>query len=207
MNKKTIITSLVTVASTALSSVSLHAEDFNFEDPKGVNNVSFSMDAPLEFISGSANGISGIVTFDADHPKKTSGTITLNTSTLMVSNSMMKDHMHGKNWMDVENHPTIEFSTDGLSGVEETSKGYTATAAGTLTIKGVSKEVELPVTLTYLPGKLGARSNGRMQGDLLVIRSTFTVLRSDYGINPKAPEDKVSNEIELKLSIAGYAAK
>jgi hypothetical protein len=44
-----------------------------------------------------------------------------------------------------------------------------------------------------------------MKGDLLVIRSNFKVKRSDYGINPGAPEDKVSDEIDLTLSIAGMS--
>jgi len=46
-----------------------------------------------------------------------------------------------------------------------------------------------------------------MNGDLLVIRANFTVKRSDYGINPGAGEEKVSDTIELSLSIAGAAAK
>ena len=43
------------------------------------------------------------------------------------------------------------------------------------------------------------------KGDLLVIRSNFTIKRADFGINPGAPQDKVSNEIELSLNIAGAA--
>jgi hypothetical protein len=46
-----------------------------------------------------------------------------------------------------------------------------------------------------------------LKGNLLVIRSTFTVKRSDFGINPDAPQDKVSNDIELTLSLAGASAR
>ena len=60
---------------------------------------------------------------------------------------------------------------------------------------------------TYLKDKLGARSMGQMQGDLLVVRSKFTIKRNDYGINPGAPSDKVADEIELTLSLAGAAPK
>ena len=41
---------------------------FDFKDPKGVNNVVFKTDAPLESINGTATGISGSVTFDPDNP-------------------------------------------------------------------------------------------------------------------------------------------
>ena len=42
--------------------------EFDFKDPKGVNNVIFKTDAPLESINGTATGISGKVTFDPDNP-------------------------------------------------------------------------------------------------------------------------------------------
>ena len=48
---------------------------------------------------------------------------------------------------------------------------------------GLTKEITVPVKLTYLKDKLGQRVP-KMEGDLLVIRSTFAIKRSDYGINP-----------------------
>ena len=64
--------------------ISLSAKpiDFNFKDPKGVNNIIFQMDAPLESINGSADGISGNVSFDPKNPKTTKGTIYLNSKSL-----------------------------------------------------------------------------------------------------------------------------
>jgi polyisoprenoid-binding protein YceI len=44
-----------------------------------------------------------------------------------------------------------------------------------------------------------------MEGDLLVLRSTFTINRSDYGIKPGQNSDKVAEEVELRLAIAGAA--
>jgi len=64
----------------------------------------------------------------------------------------------------------------------------------------------VPVTLTYLKGKLGQRVPN-LKGDLLVLRANFTVKRSDYGINPGAGEEKVSDTIDLTLSIAGATAQ
>ena len=61
----------------------------------------------------------------------------------------------------------------------------------------------VPVRLTYLKGLLIKRN--RVPGDLLVLRSDFTIKRSDYGINAGIKEEKVSDEIELKLRVAGAA--
>lgn len=207
MNTKSIIQTISIITVAFAGTLSIHAESFDFKDPKGINNVSFTLDAPLESVSGTANGISGSIEFDPAHPENTKGEIVLQTSSLMVANSMMRDHLLGEHWMNVAEYPTITFVAEHFEPVKFDGTTVKAHATGTLSVKGVSKKVTVPVTLTYLPGKLSARTNGNMQGDLLVLRSTFSISRNDYGINAGQHEEKVSDEIELKLSIAGAFAK
>ncbi len=195
------IVGIVTLTGAALGA----PQNFDFKDPKGVNNAVFKLDAVLEATEGSANGISGSVTFDPENPAATKGKIVVSSASLHVPNPMMKEHLHGSQWMDVAKYPEITFETKELKNVKVSGDNTTADAVGTMTIKGVEKELTAPVKLTYLKDKLGQRVPN-MKGDLLVIRSTFTVKRSDFGINPGAPQDKVSDEIELTLSIAGAAA-
>ena len=201
---KTKLTSLFTLTVFVGSAIAAPLT-FDFKDPKGVNNAVFKLDAPLEAINGSASGISGNVTFDPANPAATKGKIVVDAASLTVPNGMMKDHMHGGQWLDVANHKEISFEAKELKNLKTSDNKTTADATGTFTLKGVSKEVTVPVTLTYLKDKLAARSNGQMKGDLLVIRANFAIKRADYGINPKAPEDKVSDTIDLTLSIAGAA--
>jgi polyisoprenoid-binding protein YceI len=165
----------------------------------------FKLDAPLEAINGSANGVSGTVSFDPANPGATTGKIVVATSSLHVPNPVMKEHMHGEQWMDVAKHGELSFEVKSLSDVKTEGDHTTAQATGTFTARGVSKEITVPVKLSYLKGKLAARTNGQMKGDLLVIRSNFSIKRTDFGINPKAPEDKVSDTIDLTLSVAGAA--
>ena len=200
--KKSLLALFVTAAVASIAPAA--PLTFDFKDPKGVNNAVFKLDAPLEAINGSANGISGSVTFDPANPGATKGKIVVAAESLQVPNTMMKGHLHSPMWMDVATHKEISFEAKELKNVKTTGDKTTADASGTLTIKGVSKEVTAPVTLTYLKDKLGQRVPN-MKGDLLVIRSNFTIKRSDYGINPSAPQEKVSDEITLTLSIAGAA--
>jgi polyisoprenoid-binding protein YceI len=122
-----------------------------------------------------------------------------------VGNPKMQEHLHGSMWMDVTKFKEITFELDSLANVKTTENTTTADAKGKLTVKGVTKEITTPVKLTYLKDKLKARSG--KDGDLLVIRSNFAVKRTDYGINAAQVEDKVSNEIEISLSVAGTAPK
>lgn len=183
------------------------AQKFDFKDPKGVNNAAFTLDAPLEAISGTANGVSGTVEFDPTQPSSIKGKIVIASSSMHVPNPMMKEHMHSEGWMDVAKHPEISFEVKQLKNVKTTGDVVEAEASGVFTARGVSKEMTVPVKLTYLKDKLGARTNGQMQGDLLVIRSSFSIKRSDFGINPKAPQDKVSDSVEIVLSVAGSAPR
>lgn len=179
---------------------------FDFKDPKGVNNATFKLDAPLEAISGSANGVSGTVKFDPADPSSLAGKIVLAAKSLHVGNPVMLEHLHGDGWVDVAKHPEITFEVGSVKNAKTDGAVTTADDTGKFTLKGATKEITIPAKITTLKDKLKARG-GNQEGDLLVIRSNFMVKRADFGIKPGQAEDKVSNEIELTLSIAGASPK
>jgi polyisoprenoid-binding protein YceI len=182
-------------------------QTFDFKDPKGVNQVRFSLDAPLEAISGNASGVSGTLTIDPAKPEATKGSIVVETKTLSVENAMMKEHMLGADWLDAAKNPTITFTVSSLTDFKMEGDKATATVKGKFSLKGVEKEISVPASVTLLKDKLGARTGGKMQGDLLVLRTEFTIKRADYGVNPKAPADKVAEEVVISMAIAGACPK
>ena len=175
---------------------------FDFKDPKGVNNAVFKLDAPLESINGSASDISGTVSFDPENPAATTGKIVVASDSLTVPNPLQKEHLHGPNWLDTAKYPEITFETKSLANVKTEGNVTTADATGTFTLHGVSKELTVPIKLTYLKDKLSARVPN-LKGDLLVIRANFGINREDFNIQKGQYEDKVSTTIDLSLSIAG----
>lgn len=197
---------LVTTLVVAVSQLGAESISFDFADPKGVNTVNFHMDATLESISGNAKGVSGRIQFDPQDPAKTSGHLQIDTASLYVANPRMKEHMHGPTWMDVAKHPDIRFTMGSLRNIDTTGNITTADVNGELTIKGVTRPVTAKATLTFLQGKLKARMGPRgSEGDLLVIRTKFSINRTDYGINEGQLTERVADEIEISLSIAGQA--
>ena len=200
-------TKLTILASIALAGAALAApQTFDFKDPKGINNAGFKLDAPLEAINGSASDISGTVTFDPENPGATKGKIIVATASLMLPNPMQKQHMLSDKWLDAVKFPEITFESKEFKNIKTAGDTTTADATGTFTLKGVSKEITVPVKLTYLKDKLGERVPNQ-KGDLLVIRANFTIKRSDFNIMPGQFEAKVSDTIELTLSIAGASPK
>jgi polyisoprenoid-binding protein YceI len=181
---------------------------FDFKDPKGVNNVQFHLDAPLESISGSGNGISGQIAFDPANPETLTGRIVIAASSLTVGNPMMREHLQGEKWLDVTKNPEIVFEAVKVANLRKADNRIDADVTGRLTVKGVTREVTVPVSFTHLPDKLGARNgNPSLKGDLLVVRSTFSINRSDFGIMAGQMTDKVAESIQLTLSLAGGAQR
>jgi polyisoprenoid-binding protein YceI len=205
MNMKTRLITSVAVGTFALGALAAPLT-FDFKDPKGVNNAVFKLDAPLEAINGSANGVSGTALFDPENPGAARGRIVVAADTLIVPNPVMKGHLHGEQWMDVAKFKEIAFEVREFKHLKTDGNVTTADAVGHFTCHGVTREMTAPVKITYLKDKLGQRVP-KMEGDLLVVRSHFTIKRSDYGINPAAPTDKVADEIEITLSVAGASPK
>ena len=198
---KTQLTLLVATIGFA-GAVAAAPQTFDFKDPKSVNNAAFKVDAPLEAINGTASGVTGTVTFDSENPGATKGKIVVAANTMTLPNTMQQGHMRGPQWMDAAKYPEITFEATELKNAKTEGNVTTADAVGTFSCKGVSKEMTVPVKLTYLKDKLGDRMPNA-KGDLLVVRSTFTIKRSDFNINPGQMEDKVSEGIEITLAIAG----
>ncbi len=203
--KNILSTGLLTLG--LVSALTAAPTSFDFKDPKGVNNVQFHLDSLLEPISGSASGVTGTVSFDPAAPAATTGKIVVAANTLTVTNSTMTDHLRGGQWLDVAAHPEISFELTSLANVKTNGNATTADATGKFTLRGVTKDITVPVTLTFLPDALEKRTKPGNKGDLLVVRTKFIIKRADYGIQPGKNEDKVSPEIEISLAIAGSAPK
>ncbi len=177
--------------------------DFDFKDPKGVNNIIFQMDAPLESINGSGDGISGKVSFDPAKPENTKGTIFLDAKSLHVGNPVLKEHMHGEDWLNIEKFKLIKFKLSKLDNLRKVKNDFLADAKGKMSIRNVTIEMNIPIKITYLKDLLIKRN--RTPGDLLIIRSKFIVTRDDFNIQKGQNLEKVANNIEISLNLAGAA--
>ena len=183
-------------------------ETFDFKDPKNGNKIEFKLDAPMEKIAGTANDISGTVTFDPQNPGATRGKIAVATASLTVPNAMQTSHMRGNQWLDAAQYAQITFEAKELKNLKTNGDNTTADALGTFTLHGVSKELTIPVEMKYLKDKLGERLGGNQKGDLLVITSTnFSIQRADFNIMTGKNLDKVADTIQLTLGVAGASPK
>ena len=84
-------------------------QPFDFEDEKGINHILVILDAPLEFISGKGDGVSGFISYDPTRPQDVTGSIHLTVDSIELNNSPMTKNMYGKKWLNAKEHPEISF--------------------------------------------------------------------------------------------------
>jgi polyisoprenoid-binding protein YceI len=176
---------------------------YDFNDPKGVNSISIVLDSEMEPMTGFANTVKGEVTIDPVERRIVSGTMTVPSASLAMSNGTMTQVLHSKPWLNVKDHPEITFVFKKTIAIGETLETkYNFMVEGDMTIAGVTRTITAPVTLTFLPGKLKERFPGS-KGDLVIMRSSFEINRNEFRINPEAPLNLVSDTIQVKLNVAG----
>lgn len=104
--------------------------------------------------------------------------------------SLMQEHFN-ENYMESGKYPKAEYKgkiTD-LKSVNFAKNGtYNVTSKGKLTIHGVTKDVEIPGTVT-------------VKDKSVTINSVFKVKPKDYGIAiPGLVENKIAKEIEVTVN-------
>lgn len=116
--------------------------------------------------------------------------------------------MYGKRWLNATEHPEISFSLSSFEPREEEGSLVRGEATGAFSFLGVTKEITVPVSFNYLKDAANQRAGKKIQGDerdLLVLRSNFTILLDEYGLNlPPPARLKVANEVQIKVNVVGY---
>jgi polyisoprenoid-binding protein YceI len=159
----------VALAAVLAASPALGAETFVID--KGHSEVGFQIRHMMSKVRGRFNEYEGRIQVDRAKPEASSVELTIQTASIDTGNANRDKDLRGADFFDVEKYPTITFK-----GTRITPKGKDAYAVtGTLTMRGVSKEVTLPVTF------LGFMKNMRGQ-DAAGFETAVTLNRKDFGI-------------------------
>ncbi|MGZ4845919.1 MAG: YceI family protein [Candidatus Angelobacter sp.] len=143
-------------------------------------------------VNGRFNTFEGKILFDDKDVTKSSVSVAIKTTSVNTDNTSRDNDLRSSGFFDVEKFPEITFQS---KSVEKKGNGYVA--HGTLAIKGVSKEVDLPFELK---GPVDAGKMGKVMG----AHASLTVNRQDYGV-AKAP-GMVGNEVKIDLNVEAHLA-
>lgn len=168
--------------------------------------VTFTSDAPLEFIKGTSNDVIGYA-IAGEGGSLLAGEFHLPIDSLETGIPMRDEHLQGERWMHAASFPNVIFEIAETTNVKlaRTSDAFTTydvTLVGDMTIKGVTREMSIPATVTRMPESDATKA--RFPGDLLAIRCTYKVLLSDFGIgvdDPGIASGKIADELELETRL------
>jgi polyisoprenoid-binding protein YceI len=133
----------------------------------------------------------------ADNPLESSATATIDMTSFTTGNEQRDGDVKGENFLDVANHPTMTYRTTGIR-----LDGEVIIADGELTIKGITRPVELAVEVNgFGPDPYGGTRVG--------LSAIGEINRTDWGItaNMALPTggvvvgEKIQLVIEVEASL------
>ena len=145
------------------ASVSAHAATWTIDTAK--STLGFTGSQSGTPFNGKFGKFSGTIVFDPANPAAGHADVTIQTASAATGDQQKDGAMPGSDWFAADKFPTAEFKATSF---KSTGTG-TYEADGTLTIRGVSKPVALPFTLTITGDT--AKAVGKVQ-----------LIRTDYGV-------------------------
>lgn len=168
--------------------------------------IYFESNAPLEDIKGQSNDVIGYAVLSKDHPGTVvAGEWHLPVKSMKTGIELRDEHLAGKDWLDAESHPDIVVQVREFKKVTETKRSaafttYTGTVVADLTLHGVTRAIEIPgSTVTLMPESDATRKVAK--GELMAIRSSFSVTLADHEISHPVIGEKVAKEVEIEVSL------
>jgi polyisoprenoid-binding protein YceI len=179
-------------------------QTFNFEDKR--NQVKFFSTTPLEDITGISNAVKGKVTLNVSDIKTMKGSISIPVSSIKTAIDLRDEHLRSENWLDADNYPEITFTIKKVGDVKVAADNkLEAKVTGDFTAHGVTKEVVADVSLTYLDAS--EQTKQYAPGDLLGVQAKFNITLSDFEVENMVVGQKVSESIEITVTLRGSNAK
>ncbi len=148
-------------------------------------------------VNGRFNDYDGTILFDEKDPGKSSVNVTIKSASINTDNTQRDTHLKSSDFLDAQNHPEITFQSKSVE-----KKGDSYVAHGTLTIRGVAKNVDMAFELK------GPVDMGKTK--LMGAHASLMINRMDYGVSWSKSLDKgqlvVSNDVKIDINVEAHTA-
>ncbi|MEC8043136.1 MAG: YceI family protein [Verrucomicrobiota bacterium] len=156
-------------------------------------------------IRGSIDQVRGKIDMIVETPENMDGAVLLDARKIRFGYGKVDHDAHKVDWLHSTQYPRISFEMNGLDKIRWAGRVLNAEAKGSLTLKGKSSNISLPVSIRYLRAQR-RKFDGR-SGDILLLNGELLLSRKDFGINPGGMLDSIMDEIRVKVTIYGCSDK
>lgn len=133
--------------------------------------------------NGSFTGLRGSIHFDPLRPELSSIDVSLDANSINTDNNKRDNHLRKEEYFNVEKFKTLHYKSNSIKKLAGANHYH---LEGTLTIKGVSKQVGFDFTATQKnPGYL--------------FEGNFEINRRDYGVGGNSVS--MGDNLEVQLSV------
>ena len=150
-------------------------------------------------VRGSFNSFEGSGVFDAEQPERSTLSVTIQVDSVDTRNADRDNHLRNSDFFDVASFPTITFVSTAVRA--KGSDEYTVT--GDLTIKGVTRSIDLDLELTGTAVDPWGDTRLGLEG-------ATVINRKDWGLTWNAALEAggvlVSEKVTLEFEISAVRA-
>ncbi len=136
--------------------------------------------------------VEGTWTIQSDKPEAMKAEAKVNLAALTSGNAQRDGHVKGTLYLDTAQHSVASFAmkgVEGWTGAWTDGKAVSFTIKGTLTVKGIAKDVTIA-------------AEGLKDGELLKVKGTTKVTFNDFGMkNPHAVVLDTQNDLLITLQL------
>jgi polyisoprenoid-binding protein YceI len=141
------------------------ADPVRFQVQPDASELTFKATSRLQNASGRFRRFSGGVTVDPANLATAQVTLAVEAASIDTGNTRRDNHLRTQDFFDVDRYPSISFQSLRVEGA-----GPRFTLVGRLTMRGVTREITVPVSV-------------EISGDTLTASGDFSVNRQDYGLD------------------------
>ncbi|MEJ5060035.1 MULTISPECIES: YceI family protein [unclassified Pseudomonas] len=147
------------------------------------STLSFTYNQMGSRVYGTFSKFVGILDFDTDHPEAAQAKLTIDLDSIELESSDAKEELQKPAWFDTVTYPQGTFESTRVKDLGNSR--YLIT--GNLTLRGLTREVEVPVLLK------AENSIGIFDGELTLKRDDFKMGEGELA------DSVVSNEISIRF--------
>jgi len=162
--------------------------------------INFSVRHFFTPVSGTFDNYQVKLDFDPDYPQNSTIEVQINVASVNTGNEKRDNHLRSGDWFEAEKYPRITFKSTSVEKVGADQ----LLAKGKLTIKDVSKDVELKVTLLGvkdIPEQMRGMLGGVVQ--VASFQAITKLDRRDYGVGVGSWAETmiVGADVEIEMAV------
>ncbi len=173
-----------------LGLLTLVSASFRLEAEPNHSTIGFSVPiaAGMTRVTGKFTRFEASILYNVDDPSRWTLEASIEAASVDTGIDDRDEDLRGADFFDTENHPRILFESD-----EVERRGEDYVVRGTLTIRGVAREIELPFRVTAVDWK--------EEAPLLGLEAEFSLNRTDFGVGTDWRHTLIPNFLGEKVKV------